>query len=655
MSPKQRSNSFDRNVRKMVHACLPKSLADRYCCTLRHWRKAKGSEWTAKRLKALWNCALLLRSGQSEAIPKVCLEERIACSDRLPKGIEGVLVQNFAHTQRPSKIRLAATPLRSYTAIQLTKASRAQVSKAKKSICSEGCSTYWTPMTTGEYRRLYTGQGMSDRIVKAIDEGGMLVLNPFRAKVRPHQPLRLDNLNRLSGTSRYPTAQHVNAALFKSNPYMSMLSSMLTRGKVPKALVNYFGDFELRRYAEQVQEDCGDASFGKINIIQEGGAKGRVVTSPNAWVQFYCKPYHTYLSQCVALVEKRELNGIPIPAQYGASCMFDQVRGVYLALNQLNNGSFCAGVDLSSATDRFPLSMQMCMCEELGIPEFAQALDELRGPYLGLDNMYWNYGAGQPMGLFGSFPLFHLTHFSLLSGLCYLLGLQANGHNFAVLGDDVLIFDARLHRSYLDALERLQVPVSWNKCYQGNLVEFAGFVITKSQGTWTAFRPYKYGKSGEFASVLNVLHAIGVNARNWSKYWARAFEIYQKTSGLRQLDLSPMYAEDADIRKDNSLPSGHWFGSQLNRLSYEPYTTNGGQVKALPDGIAEAWHADRYTLCQTQISDTNPYYYGEAQPDDRLLEPTTFSPDEYVRSDLARKRMWKTFWSDSLVSSFMQG
>jgi hypothetical protein len=362
-------------------------------------------------------------------------------------------------------------------------------------------------------------------------------------------------------------------------------------------------------------------------------------------------PFHNYLAKLVKILEMGGCGTSEL--SYGTSAMFDQVRGAYLALNRLTNGSFCAGVDLSSATDRFPLGLQQTMCEEFGIPQFAEALSEVRGPYLGPDGELWSYGAGQPMGLYGSFPLFHLTHYSLLNGLSYSLGLRADGTNFAVLGDDVLIFEESLLERYLACLERCQVPISWNKCYQGNLVEFAGFVLTKAQGAWTAFRPYKYGKHGRMSSVLNVLHALGQKTRGWSSYWAKAYEIYQKTAGLRQLDLSPIVPEDSHIRKDESLPSGHWFGSLLNRLSYEPITSGTAKVP-LPDGIAEAWHADRYTLCQTQISDTNPYYYGEAQPDDRLLEPTTFSPESYVVSDHLRKKMWKTFYSDPIIGTYMQ-
>jgi hypothetical protein len=430
-----------------------------------------------------------------------------------------------------------------------------------------------------------------------------------------------------------------------------MLSSMLTKGKIPSNLVDYFGDFQLRKFAEQVQESCGDPTYGRINVIQEGGAKGRVICSPNAWLQYYCMPFHNYLAKLVKILEMGGCGTSEL--SYGTSAMFDQVRGAYLALNRLTNGSFCAGVDLSSATDRFPLGLQQTMCEEFGIPQFAEALSEVRGPYLGPDGELWSYGAGQPMGLYGSFPLFHLTHYSLLNGLSYSLGLRADGTNFAVLGDDVLIFEESLLERYLACLERCQVPISWNKCYQGNLVEFAGFVLTKAQGAWTAFRPYKYGKHGRMSSVLNVLHALGQKTRGWSNYWAKAYEIYQKTAGLRQLDLSPIVPEDSHIRKDESLPSGHWFGSLLNRLSYEPITSGTAKVP-LPDGIAEAWHADRYILCQTQISDTNPYYYGEAQPDDRLLEPTTFSPESYVVSDHLRKKMWKTFFSDPIIGTYMQ-
>jgi hypothetical protein len=468
----------------------------------------------------------------------------------------------------------------------------------------------------------------------------LLPPNRFNAK-RVEEIIHLDKIQKLSGTSSYPNLFQIPGKDLRETPYLSLCASLLTKGKVPEALVNKLGDFSIRRNAEIVQNSAGDPTYGRINLIQEAGAKGRVVCSPNAWVQYYCYPYHSYLIQLVANLERGR------GYQLGKSCALDQVRGVYTAINRLTNGSFCMGVDLSSATDRFPLEMQQLMCEYLGIPEFGAALEELKGPYKGLDGELWSYGAGQPMGLYGSFPLFHLTHYSLLNGLSYRLGLTGSD-NFCVLGDDVLIFDEKLLGLYLKTLEMFGVPVSWNKSFKGNLVEFAGFVITKSRDTWTAFRPYKYGNHGDMSSVLNVLHSFGVKTSKWSNYWAKAYQAYIATLGRRCLDLSPIVPEERSIRKDDSLPGYGEIGSVLNRASY--YATTSPDLPL--DWIPDAWTEDRYALCQTQISKWDHFYEGEAVPTDRIIDSNTYNKELYAQEDKRRKSIYQSLWSDPLIKEW---
>lgn len=622
MPRKSSRDKLSPTTRKLIHASLPQPLADRYIRTVDHWIRSKGLEWTAARLKALWNMALLARSGQKEQIPKVCRESRIACDSSYPKGIEGILVRQFAEIQAPSKLRRLAVTLRCYTSLVLPNASTAQVDKSRRSINNPG-----TP-TGVEFVGCYP-----------TDTIGLLPHGP--KAVRWPDRVMLDKLTRLSGTSRYPSLLRIPGKDLQQQPFLSLASSLMTKGVVPDVLVDCLGDFQLRKLAAECQSESGDATFGRINVIQEGGAKGRVVCSPNAWVQYYMYPFHQRLVRYLTRVESREpgMNGT-----WGVSCALDQLRGVSVALSRLENGSFCAGVDLSSATDRFPLDYQVEMTKYLGVPEMGSALSALRGPYWAPDGDQWTYGAGQPMGVYGSFPLFHLSHFALLNGLSYQLDLPMDRSNFAVLGDDVLIFDENLLGSYLSTLERWQVPVSWHKSYQGNLVEFAGFLITKSGNSWTAFRPYKH-QPDDFSSVIQVLHGLGVPVRGWSSYWAKAFDEYTATRGMRHLSLEPLIPEDRPPVRGDGLPGSRWIGSQLNRAAwflpdYSP----------APADYQRAWEADRYALLKEVELPMDIGHPG-------VTDPSVFNPADYQQDDLAHKRLsnlWVGFGKDPLVRELRQ-
>jgi len=128
------------------------------------------------------------------------------------------------------------------------------------------------------------------------------------------------------------------------------------------------------------------------------------------------------------------------------------------------------------------------------------------------------------MGVMGSFPLFHLTHYSILDGLVNnhpgLQGVKRPA--FAVLGDDVLIADKDLKEAYLELLVRLGVSVSGSKTFQkGGVGQFAGFTgITSDKGV-TIFRPFKHGPNFTLdRRDIQLLDVMGAKVRDWGKRWS---------------------------------------------------------------------------------------------------------------------------------------
>jgi hypothetical protein len=641
---RKRTKRKDASLEKIIRTSLPENLGKAYIKRIRHWRKYKGVEWTANRLKTVWNVALLFRSGENDQIQEVCRSARMRVRDGLPAGIEGVLVKTWAQIQQPAKLRRVASALRAYTALYLKKLSKAQLAKSRRSINEQGSHPSIEPLTEKLQKELLKG-----KTLREISKGEKVLrtLYPFplvNGSAKVLRDLELPELGNLSGVSAYPHKLKLNNRDFKYDggqlPFVQMSASLLTHGFVPQCLIDKLGDFELRKLAASFESDHHVAIRGKISAIQEGGAKGRIVATPTAWIQFYCYPYHKYLMKNIKRLESNYgIAGL----QYGRSCCLDQVSGIHQALQILNDGhQFCQAVDLSSATDRFPLEVQQALCYELGIPEFAEALNELKGPWLSPDGQsYWTYNSGQPMGLYGSFALFHLTHYCVLNALSHELQLNAAECNFCVLGDDVLIFSEPLRDAYLKVLEEWQVPISWHKSYSGNVVEFAGFILTKTNKGWTAFRPYKHGKDGRFTSPISVLHALGIKTTQWSERWKQSFESYSRNRALRDLDLQPIFLQDnLPHHEEGSLPGVAYFGTLINKLSY--YTTKSGTE--LPLEIADAWFQDRYHLCKTKMPENDPYYYGEVVPTDKIFEDRKFEPRIYSQVENYLKRaFWRTF------------
>jgi hypothetical protein len=123
-------------------------------------------------------------------------------------------------------------------------------------------------------------------------------------------------------------------------------------------------------------------------------------------------------------------------------CSGDQRKMEKFAHEQLQNGRTMLSIDLSEATDRFSVKLQVEILLSMGVPE--DFLDFLDFPFhyserdfgLGSDPTLKEgfFSNGQPMGLFLSFPMFELAHYMILKWV-----VSGTDSLFCILGDDVLI------------------------------------------------------------------------------------------------------------------------------------------------------------------------------------------------------------------------
>lgn len=137
-------------------------------------------------------------------------------------------------------------------------------------------------------------------------------------------------------------------------------------------------------------------------------------------------------------------------------------------------------VDLTSATDRFPIALQQLVIEELLGVQVALAWKDIligypfhvAGKGSGLKV---HYGSGQPMGAYSSFPAFALTHHAVIRALARK---SLVSKCYAVLGDDVVIRGDSLGKAYMSFLDDIKVPYSPAKTFIScEMLEFAKRVI----------------------------------------------------------------------------------------------------------------------------------------------------------------------------------
>lgn len=216
----------------------------------------------------------------------------------------------------------------------------------------------------------------------------------------------------------------------------------------------------------------GLSTIGKISFIQEPGYKLRAVANPNRVLQHLLLPLKKVVSD--ALYQKSRDH------------TKDQEAGVLQVQEWLRTGKTVHSVDLSDATNNFPLSLQVRSLHRLLGESWRAHIDLFEECSKGLWSvkdpseecwraMRWT--KGQPLGLGPSFVSFAYAH-HLLVEWCGRK-LPVSRRLYAIVGDDIAIADDELHRQYMDALTHLGIPVSRDKTLSSpHFAEFAGKAIT---------------------------------------------------------------------------------------------------------------------------------------------------------------------------------
>jgi hypothetical protein len=200
---------------------------------------------------------------------------------------------------------------------------------------------------------------------------------------------------------------------------------------------------------------------GEVHFLQEPGLKMRAIASPYRIHQLALKPIGDSIYNVVRKLEW--------------DCTYDQSRATPWIQKSLSAGKTVHSIDLTGATDYFPLEIQVITLRaifgDIIDINLIEEISQLRWKSKHGD-IQWK--RGQPLGLYPSFGMFTLTHGLLLS---FLLDREYD-HQFFVVGDDVIILDDDLYHSYIALLAMMDCPWSPEKSLSSNILsEFAGKII----------------------------------------------------------------------------------------------------------------------------------------------------------------------------------
>jgi len=248
---------------------------------------------------------------------------------------------------------------------------------------------------------------------------------------------------------------------------------------------------------------------GEIHFLQEAGGKLRSIASPHLVHQIALGPFGKSIYELV--------ESLPWDCTHDQSLPFSVLR------EHLSDGQTIHSIDLSSATDYFPLEVQIAVLRAFfgDVPDLRLFEDISKSHWRaeGISStLQWK--RGQPLGLYPSFGAFTLSHGILL---WYLNG-QRHGNSFYVLGDDVVILDKDLFIKYIQFLKQVDCPYSRDKSISSNeLCEFAGKIVTSTM----VLPQYKWREMSN-DNFLDICRRMGRRSRSLlSNRQKRVFDLVQ--------------------------------------------------------------------------------------------------------------------------------
>lgn len=449
---------------------LPQDASD-LAITILRWTES-GDEWTVKRLKALkleFITTILAHDTEPILAPWVSRD-----SSGVPKG---ALKRLWTHEYYLKSPQVVLNALMAYSTFVSSEVTDSQLSKFINSARAE-------PVQSGWFRRMRTSP-----LWETIDE--YVVLNPGIASYSQRFRSPVKRVPTITGTSPEIAVEADLEFASQSLPIREAYD--MDDLCYPMEFAIPYTFLSQWRKREELHPWVGTISF-----IQEAGYKLRAVANPNRVVQTALEPL------------KRELGDVL--EQIYEDCTFDQEKGVAWCQWHLKQGDKLFSVDLSDATNLFPLQAQM---EALRGLEDCQehTKEDGRARFRILCDLFQHFATspwrlpngdkllftkGQPLGLGPSFFVFSLAHHALL----YSLGGKGK---YVILGDDIVIRTKSLYDRYVGILTSWGCTVSKEKTIASrHVAEFASRLIRPTD----VLRQWKW-RSITRANVIDVCRQHG--------------------------------------------------------------------------------------------------------------------------------------------------
>jgi hypothetical protein len=170
----------------------------------------------------------------------------------------------------------------------------------------------------------------------------------------------------------------------------------------------------------------------KLSIIEDPEAKARVIAIFDYWSQEVLKGIHDYQFKLLK-------NNFPCDRTFTQNPIISDKK---------EDQSYHS-IDLTAATDRFPVEIQTNLIEALYNRETARSWTSILVDhefYVPWTGKFVKYQTGQPMGAYSSWSTFAICHHLVVAYAAKLQNIN-NFKEYILLGDDIVIYnDAVAHQ-----------------------------------------------------------------------------------------------------------------------------------------------------------------------------------------------------------------
>nr|QCF24461.1 RNA-dependent RNA polymerase [Entomophthora muscae mitovirus 2] len=321
-------------------------------------------------------------------------------------------------------------------------------------------------------------------------------------------------LKELNWTIPVPTWSECHLSTKSGPNSQAMIGSIADLNHLPQSLrddISVLGGPELTKVMDLLFEKINVKAWNrhfkvkdkslirKLSVVSDPEGKERVIAIFDYWSQTALKPLHDNLFELLSRIK--------------GDCTFNHSAG--RNLSDKAKGPYYS-MDLTAATDRFPIWVQRHVISELISVEYADSWSrvmtshEFSAPFA---DSPINYGVGQPMGAYSSWSAFSLCHHLTVRIAAKRAGLSSSWSKYILLGDDIVLTNPKVADEYQKLMATLGVSLSPTKTHVSkDTYEFAKrWYHEGNEITGIQLGPFLAAKNwGGFASALHEFTRWGI-------------------------------------------------------------------------------------------------------------------------------------------------